>query len=47
MAPLLWPRLLTGTQGDVPAEAVNAEEIVRALDDAARALPTEPSVVRP
>jgi hypothetical protein len=40
---LLWPRLLTGTQGEVPADEVNAEEIVRALDDAARALP-EPEV---
>ena len=47
ISPLLWPRLLTGTQGEVPADEVNAEEIVRALEDAARALPTEPEVVRP
>ena len=47
MAPLLLPRLLTGTRGQVPADEVTAEEIVRALDDAARALPAEPGVVRP
>ena len=47
VAPLLLPRLLTGTRGQVPADEVNAEEIVRALDDAARALPAEPGVVRP
>jgi hypothetical protein len=47
VAPVLWPRLITGTQGEASAEDVDAEEIVRALDDVARALPSEPEVTHP
>jgi hypothetical protein len=47
VAPMLWPRLLTGAQGEASPEELDAEEIVRALDDVARALPREPEITGP
>jgi hypothetical protein len=45
VAPMLWPRLLTGAQGEASPDDLDAEEIVHALDDAARALPREAEVM--
>jgi hypothetical protein len=47
IAPVLWPRLLTGTQGQASPEDLDAEEIIGALDEVARALPRDPQIGRP
>jgi hypothetical protein len=46
IAPVLWPRLLTGTEGQASPEDLDAEEIVAVLDDVARALPRDPQIGR-